>query len=46
LSYRERLLAGGLGAAEAERVERVFREQLTEQLVSWASRVAYVRAEK
>jgi hypothetical protein len=46
LSYRERLLAGGLSAAEAERVERLFRKQLAEQTVTWASRVVYVRAEK
>ena len=45
LSYRERLLAGGLTAAEVGKVEKLFREQLTEQTVRWTSRLAFVRAE-
>jgi putative ATPase len=43
-SYRERLLTGGLTEAEAESVERLFRNQLLEQAVSWRSRLAFVQA--
>ena len=42
LSYGERLLAGGLSAAEVGKVAKLFREQLTEQTVSWRSRLAFV----
>ena len=45
LSYRQRLLAGGLTAAEVEKVERLFRNQMLERAVSWRSRLAYVRAD-
>jgi putative ATPase len=44
LSYRERLLADGLTEAEADRVEKLFRNQLLDQAVSWSSRLAYVQA--
>ena len=44
-SYRERLLAGGLTAAEAGKVEKVFREQLAEQTVGWRTQTAFVRAD-
>jgi len=46
LSYGERLLAGGLTAAEVGKVAKLFREQLTEQTVGWRSRLALVRAER
>jgi putative ATPase len=46
LSYRERLLAGGLSAAEMGKVEKLFREQLAEQAVGWSTRLALVRAER
>ncbi len=45
-SYGERLLAGGLSAAEVAKVAKLFREQLAEQTVAWGSRLAYIRAEK
>ena len=44
-SYGERLLAGGLSAAEVTKVAKLFREQLAEQTVAWGSRLAYIRAE-
>jgi len=46
LSYGERLLAGGLSAAEVGKVAKLLREQLTEQTVGWRSRLAFVRAER
>ena len=45
-SYRERLRAGGLTASEIERVEKLFREQLAEQAVGWATKIVFVRADK
>jgi len=45
-SYRQRLLAGGLTEAEAGKVEKLFRNQLLDQAVTWQSRLAYTRAEK
>jgi len=45
-SYGERLLTGGLSAAEVAKVAKLFREQLAEQTVAWGSRLAYIRAEK
>ncbi len=45
LSYRERLLAGGLTEKEVEKVEKLFRAQLLEQAVAWQSRLAYLRAD-
>ena len=44
-SYGERLLAGGLSAAEVGKVEKLFREQLAEQTVGWRTQTAFVRAE-
>jgi putative ATPase len=46
LSYGERLLAGGVSAAEVAKVAKLFREQLAEQTVSWRTALAYVRAER
>ncbi len=45
-SYRGRLLAGGLTEAEVTKVEKLFRSQLSEQAVSWSSRLVYIRAER
>jgi putative ATPase len=44
-SYRERLLAGGVTEAEADKVEKLFRNQLLDQAASWSSRLAFIRAE-
>jgi hypothetical protein len=46
LSYRERLLAGGLSVAEVGKVEKLFREQLAEQTVSWRTALALVVGER
>ena len=46
LSYGERLLAGGLSAAEVGKVEKLFREQVAEQMVGWRSALALVVGEK
>jgi putative ATPase len=46
LSYRERLLAGGLSVVEVGKVEKLFREQLVEQTVGWRSALALVVGER
>jgi putative ATPase len=43
-NYRERLAAAGLTNSEMEKVEKLFRNQLLNQAMSWRSRLAYVRA--
>jgi putative ATPase len=45
-SYRERPLAGGVTEAEADKAEKLFRNQLLDQTVGWSSRLAYIRADK
>jgi putative ATPase len=43
-SYRERLLAGELTETEVSKVEKLFRNQLLDQAVSWSSQLAFIRA--
>src|SRR5690606_20518050 len=43
-SYRERLLAGGLTEAEADKVETLFRRQLLDQSLTWRSQLVYIHA--
>jgi putative ATPase len=43
-SYRQRLLTGGLAEAEAKKVERLFRSQLSDQPAGWSSRLVFIRA--
>jgi putative ATPase len=45
-SYRERLLAGGLTAAEADKIEKRYRGQMTEQIVTWSLQQVIVIALK
>jgi putative ATPase len=44
-SYRERLLASKVTEAEAGKVEKLFRAQLLDQSVKWASRMVYMKAD-
>jgi putative ATPase len=44
-SYRERLLAGGLSVADLDQAEKLFRNQLVDQAVSWTSRWGFIRAD-
>jgi putative ATPase len=45
-NYRERLLSGGLTTAEADKVEKRYRGQMTEQTVTWSSQQVIVIALK